>query len=88
MRRGGRGGAAVVLGGEDGGFAAGGLADDLFDVLVAALRGFPGRFAEGSRLEGDIERVKEGLVRLSFGFGWRGRHFGGRGRLWWNLTKE
>ena len=49
---------AVVLSSEDGGgFASGLLANDLLDVLVTTLRGFPVRVSKGSRFEGNVERV-------------------------------
>ena len=48
----------VVLGCEDRGFLALRLGDDLFDVLVSALRRFPVRIAEGLREVRDVYLIE------------------------------
>lgn len=53
----------LLLRGRQGrGLAAGGVAEDGLDVLVAALVGFPGRVAEALMDGMDVELVEEGLV--------------------------
>ena len=53
--------------GDDRGLLAGGLGNDLLDVLVAALGGLPVRVAEWARLECQVELIEQLLVGIVCG---------------------